>query len=265
MIAKLNPATTAAVVLFTAAAGRKPELSLNIANVTDTAANFTIGVVQAKDRSIASITVTTGGQYASLPSVSVATTGTAPSTAAVLAAPLMGLFNAPITAAGTGYAANQVLSLVGGTNTVVATITINAVGGSGEVTAATVTNVGNYSVLPANPAAVTGGSGTGATFSPTWKILSVAATTAGNGYDDSAGITTIITTGGSPTTTATLTPVFGVLFEEALDTYHPKTNLLGRGVIERTGITMDAGDALVVVSGTANAINYMLMGYNDLA
>lgn len=70
-----------------------------------------------------------------------------------------------VTAAGTGYAAGQLLTLSGGTHTTVATLTVLTVGGSGQVLTFAVNNPGVYTVLPSNPVSVTVGS---FTFTATW-------------------------------------------------------------------------------------------------
>lgn len=62
-----------------------------------------------------------------------------------------------IVAGGTGYTANDVLTVSGGTGTA-ATITFKTVS-AGVVTTAELTTPGVYSAYPANPVAVTGGTG----------------------------------------------------------------------------------------------------------
>lgn len=62
---------------------------------------------------------------------------------------------------GTGYSVTDVLTVVGGTGTA-ATLTVEVVD-SGVVVGVSTTTVGDYTVLPANPVATTGGAGT-ATF-----------------------------------------------------------------------------------------------------
>ena len=62
---------------------------------------------------------------------------------------------------GTGYAVANVLTVVGGTGTA-ATLTVEVVD-AGVVVGVSVTTVGDYTVLPTNPVATTGGAGT-ATF-----------------------------------------------------------------------------------------------------
>lgn len=60
------------------------------------------------------------------------------------------------------YAVNDVLTIVGGTGTAATLIVTGA--SVGKVTTASVTTAGDYTVLPPSPASVTGGGGTGATF-----------------------------------------------------------------------------------------------------
>lgn len=70
---------------------------------------------------------------------------------------------AAVSAGGTGYGVGNVLTLVGGTGPTPATLTVSSVS-AGVITGVTVSNAGNYNTFPAEPVAVTGGAGTGATF-----------------------------------------------------------------------------------------------------
>ncbi len=80
-----------------------------------------------------------------------------------IGAPPLGALSESIVTPGTGYAAGNVLTVVGGTSTVTAQITVDTVSG-GAITAAHISRAGTYTVPPTNPAAVTGGAGSGATF-----------------------------------------------------------------------------------------------------
>lgn len=73
-----------------------------------------------------------------------------------------------IATGGTGYVAGNILTVSGGTSVVAAQIEVLTVGGSGEVLTARIRNAGLYTTTPANDASVTGGSGTGATFTLSW-------------------------------------------------------------------------------------------------
>jgi hypothetical protein len=88
---------------------------------------------------------------------------------------------APIISGGTGYTVGDVLTFVGGTFTSTLRITVATVS-SGVITSVTSTAVGEYSVLPSAPISVTGGTGTGATFSMDWGVANITITNAGSGY-----------------------------------------------------------------------------------
>jgi hypothetical protein len=80
------------------------------------------------------------------------------------------IVDAVLVVAGAGYSVGNVLQLTGGTSATALQLTVDAVNGSGAITDFHVSAVGNYSVYPGAGAGVTyvtGGSGTGATFSVT--------------------------------------------------------------------------------------------------
>lgn len=74
---------------------------------------------------------------------------------------------AAISAAGTGYTANDIVTIVGGTRTVAATVKILTVSGGVPQTVAVLTG-GEYSTTPSNPASTSGGTGSGLTLNMTW-------------------------------------------------------------------------------------------------
>jgi GEVED domain/Secretion system C-terminal sorting domain len=72
---------------------------------------------------------------------------------------------AAVSGQGSGYTVGDVLTLTTGTAITPLTIYVTSVGGAGNVTGATVLNMGNYTAAPtATATAATGGTGTGATF-----------------------------------------------------------------------------------------------------
>lgn len=113
---------------------------------------------------------------------------------------------ATLAAAGSGYTANDVLTIVGGTGTA-ATITVNTVN-SGAIATFTITTRGDYTALATNPVSVTGGTGTNAKFNLNYKVLS-ATVTGGTGYGSTIEV---VFNGGGYTTqaTGTNTPTAGV-------------------------------------------------------
>jgi hypothetical protein len=73
-----------------------------------------------------------------------------------------------ITAAGTGYAVGNTLTVVGGIGSIAVELTVSTINGSGGITGITITNAGNYTAVPTNPVSVTGGAGSSATFTLTF-------------------------------------------------------------------------------------------------
>jgi len=76
------------------------------------------------------------------------------------------LYYAQVASGGTGYTANDVLTVAGGTGTA-ATIRVDTVSG-GVITAVTVLTRGTYTVKPTSPNSSTGGTGTGASLTLGW-------------------------------------------------------------------------------------------------
>ena len=80
------------------------------------------------------------------------------------------LLGATIINQGTGYSVNDTLTLVGGTFSSAATLNVDSIGGGGEVLTVSITSPGvGYTEDPVAPVSVTGGGGTLATFSPTFR------------------------------------------------------------------------------------------------
>jgi len=117
-----------------------------------------------------------------------------------------------IASAGSGYAIGDTITLVGGTSSAVAVLTVATLSGSGVATF-TVTTAGIYTVLPSNPISTTSsGAGTGFTLTGSWTVrgTSFTITNAGSGYVEqptvtfSSGSATAYATVGSDTTIKSL-------------------------------------------------------------
>lgn len=74
--------------------------------------------------------------------------------------------SAVLSAAGSGYTTNDIVTVAGGTSTTAAQFKLTVA--AGVITAVTLQTAGAYTGLPTNPVAVTGGTGTGATLTVTW-------------------------------------------------------------------------------------------------
>lgn len=121
--------------------------------------------------------------------------------------------SAAINSGGTGYTVGDTLTVAGGTFTYAATLEVLAVS-VGVITSVRVKTAGLYSANPSNPASVTGGTGTTATFNLTiagngWTAVrrtqqAASATVGAGGSGYSVGnILTVV--GGNLTTAATFT------------------------------------------------------------
>lgn len=129
-----------------------------------------------------------GTNYTTNPSVVISAPTTAGGVQATATVPI-GVATFTVSNGGTGYTVGNVLTMVGGTFTTAATCTVSAVSG-GVITAVTATSTGTYTAAPTNPASVTGGSGTGATFTLSFGILSTfTITNAGSGYIEQPTVT----------------------------------------------------------------------------
>lgn len=261
ILAKVNPTTTVGTVLYTAPAGRKPLVNINVANVSQADASFTLALVQKADKSVVSVTAVDGGEYSVKPTIAIAGNQ---STAAVLSVDTVAVKSAALSNGGAGYTVGNQLSLVGGTQTVIAQVTVASVDANGAILSVSLSQQGNYTVIPTGPnVSVTGGTGTGGTFVLTWKILTVTVVSGGNGYDSDAIVFTTVSTGTN--IAGVFTAQFSIVLELTKDTYHPITVLNASGVLERTGVTLSAGDSIVGVSTVPGALNFIVLGYEDVA
>ncbi len=135
----------------------------------------TLTVLQGE---VVGLTITQSGSgYTSRPSIAISGTGTGATATAIV-----GSVAASLTAAGTGYAVGDVLNISGGTSTTSAQFQVSTVGGGGAITGFAIKTAGDYTATPANPASVTGGLGSGATFTITWGVVGATITAAGSGY-----------------------------------------------------------------------------------
>ena len=151
------------------------------------------GVNISNGNTVTAVTRTaTGTGYTSAPTVNIAapTTAGGVQATATVNMQLNSSAGPTITNGGTGYSVSDVLTVVGGTFTTAAQYTVSSVS-SGVITGLTATNQGNYTVLPTNPVSVTGGTGSGASFTITnWGIGSTfTITNAGSGYIEQPTIT----------------------------------------------------------------------------
>jgi hypothetical protein len=191
-----------------------------------------------------------GANYTTVPSVTVSAPTTAGGVQATASA-IMFVGSATVSAGGSGYAVGNVLTIVGGTNSSVATLTVATLSGSAVATV-TITTVGSYTALPSNPVSVTGGAGTGATFTLAWSVNAIVVDTAGSGYVEQP---TVTFSSGSATAYATVgsgSIVRGLGTTTSF--YTPSGELL------RLNDLLQSTPAYTQLEGTSTALNYRAQG-----
>lgn len=142
---------------------------------------------------VASLTIVeVGSGFTARPTITITGANTAPATAVANAK----VVAVTITAPGTGYAVGNTFTATGGAGTS-AILTINTVNGSGNVTAVSITTVGDYTTVPTienNPFTSNTGSGFGFTANLSLGVGSTLITSAGEDYNQA---TVGLTVGGA--------------------------------------------------------------------
>jgi hypothetical protein len=145
------------------------------------------GVNISNGGTVTAITRTANGSYTSMPTAVISAPTTAGGTQATLS-PLMSGSTATVVAGGTGYTVGDTLTIVGATGTP-SQLTVATLSGSAVATVTFATS-GSMSALPTNPVSVTGGTGSGATFTMTYSIAATQSSfTAGSGYVEQPTVT----------------------------------------------------------------------------
>lgn len=163
------------------------------------------GPTGAGGEGIASVTVTDGENYTSVPLVEFDNGDLLPGSTGATAQAHLSLAEVTVVNTGTGYLLNDVLTLSGGTAVTPATLLVTGVNGSGSITGVSVDTGGDYTAITTTTTltVASGSTGTSATFVlSTATLASIEILTAGNGYPSapSVGVST-----GSAILSATLT------------------------------------------------------------
>lgn len=162
--------------------------------------NETVGTGNVGTLTIAA----TGSGFTARPTLTITGANTTPATAIANAK----VVSVTITAAGEGYAVGNTFTATGGTGTS-AVLTVDTVNEDGNVTAVSITTVGDYTAVPTledNPFTSNTGSGTGFTANLSLGVGSTLITAAGEGYNqETVGVTVGGAGGTGAAVNATLT------------------------------------------------------------
>lgn len=258
ILGKKTPAANTETLLYKCPTGKQAVFSINGVNTNTIEGELTISVVTDKDFSISSITMTNKGTgLVAIPTLTIAGASSTAATAVVTNV-LITELNAIVP--GTGYAIDNILTIVGGTGTA-ATAKVTSVDANGGVTSVQIVTGGAYTaVITGTSANVTGGTGTGCTFTVTgikYGINTVTVTNAGNGYLIAPTIT--VSSGSSYVFNINLTTIV-----EVTDAIEYKVKLAANGgVIERTGIIISQDDSIFIKSSIPN-INVLAYGIESI-
>jgi hypothetical protein len=201
------------------------------------------GVNISNGGTVTAITRTAAGSaYTTPPTVAISAPTTAGGVQATASANMF-FTTATIVSGGTGYTVGDVLTFSGGTFVAAAQVTVATVS-SGVITSVTGTTSGLYSVTPANPVSVTGGSGTGATFTVNYAVNTFTITNAGSGYIEQPTVT--FSGGGGSGATAYASVGSSAIFK----------GLAGSGSSSFSFFS-PAGEALRIHDVGGSAVNYL--------
>ena len=183
------------------------------------------GVNISNGNTVTTVTRVVAGTYTVEPIATISAPTTAGGVTATASVTLQLLATSTIAAAGSGYAIGDTITLVGGTSSVTAVLTVATLSGSGVATF-TVTTAGIYTVLPTNPISTTSsGAGTGFTLTGSWALTAtLPVTLAGSGYVEQPTVTISGGTGSGGTAYASvgagsIIRTLGASGNQALDFY----------------------------------------------
>jgi hypothetical protein len=232
------------------------------------------GVNISNGGTVTALTLTVNGSLynPSGPSVSITAPTTAGGVQATASVTNMNTSGTPtVVSGGTGYTNGDTLTIAGTS----ATLTVTGVSG-GVITSVASGNFIPVSLasIPANPASVTGGTGSGATFTILWKPLALTITNAGSGYVEQPTVT--FSGGGGSGAAAYATVGSGTIIRGLgtnLDFYTPSGTALtiadvGVPTVNRIQITGNAasGNPAIRAIGSTN-VNLLFSsngtGYNS--
>lgn len=210
-----------------------------------------------------SVTVNAGG----IGFTNANTTTLTPSSGSARFSVTLGCNLVTLVGAGSNYAVGDVLTVSGGTFTSAATITVSAVT-SGAISGFNLTTPGVYTITPTNNVSVTGGHGTGATFTLVFGIGAVTVVTPGSGY---VAVPTITIGGAGSGTGASLTVNMGITATgTTIATYAGRIWIgFGRTIIYSAPSSfsdfspVDLGGSLIITDDTLTTNISALVSSND--
>ena len=264
-------ATTGHTHVYTVPNNKKAVLLISATNTSSSNVNTTISIRQKVDYEVSSLLIDTEGSTYEIKPALVFSSGNAE--AEVTA---MNVKEFSLTGTETGYNIGNVLTSSNPSNKVVTDInfqiTVTGVDvGTGAITDFNITNTGRLAeVIPdSDTITLTGGTGVGATLvvsSLRYGIEAVEVTNAGDDYTVTPTIKTV------DPEAVEVELGNGVLIAQMVsdeirkyDAIEYETNIPFGSVLERSAIVLGGGDSIYAKCNTADSLNVMVFGVEELA
>ena len=259
LLSKLSPVVqNTDILLYEVPLGLAATVNVSVANRSSVSVPVWLAVMNTADLSISSIQVASSGSgCTTIPTLSVVGENT---TRATVAVEHMGLATITISNAGSGYVVDDILTvnITGATVVTAPKVRVVSVDGTGAITSVSITDPGLLTTL-GTTATATGGSGSDVTFNiMTFGIRSITLTEGGNGYKSAP--TVVANDGVGFTTTVQM-----AMKVEDDDYFEVGDFLAPKGILERTGLPLSAGQCLFIKTGVGGAINAHVWGFQKVA
>lgn len=264
-------ATTSDTHIYTVPANKRAVLLISATNTHSANVSATISIRQNVDYEVGGILIDNeGSSYDMIPAIKFSSGNAEAEVTA------MNVKSLSLTGTETGYNVGNVLTSSNATNKAVTDvnfeITVTSVdAGTGQITGFNVTTTGKYAdLIPSGDnITLTGGTGTGATVDVStllYGIDEVQVTDAGDDYTVTPTITTVDPAAievlvGNGTLTAQM--VSDQI--RKYDAIEYDTNIPFGSVLERSAIVLGAGDSIYAKCNTADSLNVMVFGVEEIA
>ena len=266
MLGKVSPLTTLDTLLYKVPVNKMATLGISVTNRTLAPTDVTLSIITPDDMSVSSISVVNKGTgLTNFPTLSFTGAGGDGAGATVTSLTLTSFI---ISSGGTGYEVGSRVQVNGGVATPSAILRVTEVDGLGAVVNAVVDTgypASAYTEIITGVTATTtvvSGPGGGLTLAVSGIRYGINTVTLTNGGYNYIGAPTVLSSTG---TGATFSVTMTTAQIESGDALEYRVQLPASGVLERTGLLLNAGDSVFVRTSVAGSINAMAYGLEALA
>lgn len=266
MLGKVSPLTTLDTLLYKVPVNKMATLGISVTNRTLAPTDVTLSIITPDDMSVNSISVVNKGTgLTNFPTLSFTGAGGDGAGATVTSLTLTSFI---ISSGGTGYEVGSRVQVNGGVATPSAILRVTGVDGTGAVTSAVIDTgypASAYTEIITGTTATTtvvSGPGAGMTLAVSGLRYGVNTVTLTNGGYNYTTNPVVVVSAGTDIEFATTMTTAQI---ESGDALEYRVTLVPSGVLERTGLLLNAGDALFVKASVAGSINAFAYGIETLA